>query len=280
MSDEPSRPSFPKLNDSNYGTWSIMMEALLTSKDLFTDIVEVLVDTVDSSGVVRPQSDIDAELEKKMEKRLKSKKAQARAEMILRVEPGQLAHMRSKDPLAVWQDLQTVHRARGFAASLAQRKKFLSMKMSKNQSMTSWIGEVKEQAFNMTEAGMEVSEHDQILAMTGGLPSTYNSTIATFDGTSPSSLTLDYVIAQLLSAETQNGPRSRPPSTPTPDVGDALAVQAATRCYVCDETGHIKRDCPLRSAIEALKKKKNTAGNGSANLAIGFDEDSDSDAFE
>ncbi|KAJ7124697.1 hypothetical protein C8R46DRAFT_81856 [Mycena filopes] len=104
MSDEPSRTSFPKLTDSNYGTWAIMMEALLTSKELFTDMVEVSVDTVDSNGDVRPQSEIDAELEKKMAKRSKTKMAQARSEMILRVEPGQLAHMRAKDPLAVWQD--------------------------------------------------------------------------------------------------------------------------------------------------------------------------------
>ncbi|KAJ7124696.1 hypothetical protein C8R46DRAFT_1018635 [Mycena filopes] len=145
--------------------------------------------------------------------------------------------------------------------------------------MTSWIGEVKEQAFNMTEAGMEVSEHDQILAMTGGLPSAYSTTIATFDSTPPSSLTLDYVVGQLLSAETQNGPRTRGPSTPVADTGDALAVQSVTRCYICDETGHVKRDCPFRSAIEQLKKKK-TAGTGSANLAIGLDEESDSDPFE
>lgn len=273
MSDEPSRASFPKLNDSNYGTWSIMMEAYLTSKDLFTDIVEISVDTETSDGEPRPQSEVSAELEKKMAKRLKTKMAQARSEMILRVEPGQLAHMRSKDPLEVWQDLQTVHRARGFAASLALRKKFLTMKMSKNQSMTSWIGEVKEQAFNMTEAGMEVSEQDQILAITGGLPSSYSATISTLDSTPPSTLTLDYLISQLLSAETQNGSRPSAGARPSPfPTDEALAVQPVLRCYICDETGHIKRNCSYRSALELMKKKA-----GEANLVIGLDEDSDED---
>ncbi|KAJ7050373.1 hypothetical protein C8F01DRAFT_934667, partial [Mycena amicta] len=80
------------------------------------------------------------EIQKKRAARTEKKMAQARAEMIMRVEPGQLAHMRSKDPLDVWQDLHIVHRARSFAAALAQRKKFLAMKMGRGQSMTSWIG--------------------------------------------------------------------------------------------------------------------------------------------
>ncbi|KAF9009753.1 hypothetical protein BDZ89DRAFT_1024757, partial [Hymenopellis radicata] len=86
MSDDSTRISIAKLNNSNYGTWSMMIEALLTSKELFTDIVEVAVDTVDDKGDPRAQSDIDAEIEKKLKKRSKTKMAQARSEMILRVE--------------------------------------------------------------------------------------------------------------------------------------------------------------------------------------------------
>lgn len=283
--DSPSRISFPKLNDSNFGTWAVMMEAFLTSKDLFTDIVEITVDTETDDGARRPQDEIDAEIEKKMAKRSKTKMAQARSEMILRVEPGQLAHMRSKDPLAVWQDLQTVHRARGFAASLALRKQFLLMKMSKGQSMTSWIGAVKEQAFNMTEAGMDVSEHDQILAITGGLPPSYSATISTLDHTAPSALTLDSLIPQLLSAETQHGGRSaansRSPTLPGVTTDEAMAVSQVLRCYVCDETGHVKRDCPYRTQLEELKKKSRPIGTAAAatdsESDIGLD--SDDDAF-
>ncbi|KAJ3728265.1 hypothetical protein C8R42DRAFT_558489, partial [Lentinula raphanica] len=68
-------------------------------------------------------------------KRKAEKMAQARAEMILRVEPGQLSHMTSKDPLEIWEKLQNVHRGRGFATSLALKRKFLTSKKGPTQKM-------------------------------------------------------------------------------------------------------------------------------------------------
>ncbi|KAJ7125744.1 hypothetical protein C8R43DRAFT_830390, partial [Mycena crocata] len=51
-------------------------------------------------------------------KRDGTKMAEARAEMILRVEDGQLAHMTSRDPMVVWETLERTHRAPGFAMQL------------------------------------------------------------------------------------------------------------------------------------------------------------------
>ena len=44
---------------------------------------------------------------------------EARAERILCVEDGQLSHMRSQDPLEIWETLERVHCVAGFATSLA-----------------------------------------------------------------------------------------------------------------------------------------------------------------
>ncbi|KAK0183858.1 hypothetical protein F5146DRAFT_905930, partial [Armillaria mellea] len=68
------------------------------------------------------------------------KMAEARAEMILRVDVEQLAHMDSKDPWEIWGNLQTVHHAQGFATSLSLRRKFLMAKMLERQGMESWVG--------------------------------------------------------------------------------------------------------------------------------------------
>ncbi|KAF9020520.1 hypothetical protein BDZ89DRAFT_885601, partial [Hymenopellis radicata] len=51
----------------------------------------------------------------------KSKLAKARAEMILHIEESQIAHMEFRDPREVWRNLESVHRAQGFATSLALR---------------------------------------------------------------------------------------------------------------------------------------------------------------
>ncbi|KAI0038685.1 hypothetical protein FA95DRAFT_1469218, partial [Auriscalpium vulgare] len=80
------------------------------------------------------------ELEKALAKRSASKMAEARSEMILRVEGSQLAHMRSRDPRQVWDSLRMVHRARGFATSLALRRSFLTARKKTTQRMVAWIG--------------------------------------------------------------------------------------------------------------------------------------------
>ncbi len=107
-----------------------MMEAELTRRRLWTDIVEVEVD-----GDGKSESEILVELTTKLKGRDKQKMAEARAEMILRVDIGQLAHMDSKDPREIWGNLQTVHRAQGFATSLSLRRKFLTAKMLEGQGM-------------------------------------------------------------------------------------------------------------------------------------------------
>jgi hypothetical protein len=113
MSSETTVVRFAKLDDSNYPEWSVMMEAELVRRGLWS----VVMIEVDGSG--KDVSMIEAELKAKKSKQDEGKMAEARAEMILRVEGGQLSHMRSRDPLEIWQDLRRVHRARGFATSLA-----------------------------------------------------------------------------------------------------------------------------------------------------------------
>jgi len=72
------------------------MEAKLICKGLWTNVIEIIMDT---EG--KEDADIKKEFETKLEKRSASKMAKARAEMILRVDNGQLSYMRSKDPLEI-----------------------------------------------------------------------------------------------------------------------------------------------------------------------------------
>ncbi|KAJ3816513.1 hypothetical protein EV361DRAFT_813001 [Lentinula raphanica] len=89
-----STTSFSKLDDLNYTSWAIMMEAELIRKDLWTNVVE----------------EIKIEVDVQKAKRKTEKMTQASAEMILQVESGQLSHMTLKDPLEIWEKLRNVHR--------------------------------------------------------------------------------------------------------------------------------------------------------------------------
>ena len=105
------------------------------------------------------------------------KSAEARAEMILAVEVDQLAHMAATTAYEVWQELEKVHRARGFATKMALRRHFMSMHMEDQQKMASWIGDVRGVAFRLKQAGITVDDEDIILVLTMGLPDTYDTLV-------------------------------------------------------------------------------------------------------
>ncbi|KAE9396166.1 hypothetical protein BT96DRAFT_825105, partial [Gymnopus androsaceus JB14] len=83
---DDATPRFAKLDDENYPTWHISMEAKLIQKSYWYDIIEFTVDTHDSAGNPRNQADVDADILKKKNKRTATKMAEARAELILHVE--------------------------------------------------------------------------------------------------------------------------------------------------------------------------------------------------
>ena len=101
-------------------------------------MIEIVMDTEEKKN-----ADIKKEFETKLEKRSASKIAEAQAEIILRVDNGQLSYMQSKDLLEIWRDLQNMYHAHGFVISLGLCRKFLTAKKSDDQSMQSWIRQIQ-----------------------------------------------------------------------------------------------------------------------------------------
>ncbi len=249
---ESERITITRLNDSNYAEWAIRMEAVLIRQALW-DMVDIVVDT---GG--KDEEKIIAELEIKKGKRTKDRMAEARAEMILRVEDGQLVHMMSRDPMEIWQKLEKVHLAVGFATSLALRRKFLTTKKSETMSMQAWIGHIEGLAFRMEKAGIIVTEQDKILAVTMGLPPAYNNVIINFDSMSPDLLTMQLVITRLLNEEAHQEMIADEPKPKEESLAAVSRTKTRTTdeitCYFCDKKGHYKSDCPERKLWERTKK--------------------------
>jgi hypothetical protein len=227
------------------------MEAVLIKCGLQSVISHNIVWTEETKT-----KDFTAQVEAWRMKRLKTKMQEAWAELILCVEDSQLSHMCNCDPLVIWQSLECIHHATSFATSLALHRKFLSAKKSPSQSMQAWIGHIKSLAFCLGESLLNtVSDQDHILTLTMGLPSSYDAVIINFDATSPDQLTLNHVISHLLNEEQcQNKKKTKANDDDQPS-NHALAVTAFKAptastsstnltCYFCDESGHIKCDCP------------------------------------
>jgi gag-polypeptide of LTR copia-type/Domain of unknown function (DUF4219)/Zinc knuckle len=281
MTDSSSVVRFNRLNDTNYAEWALRMEAVLVQSGLWSMI---------DLGIDPTGKDILKIAEEKaaaMKKRTANKMNEARAAIILRVEDGQLAHcLRSRDPKEIWDVLESVHRAAGFATSLALRRRFLTMKKEDSQTMQSWIGQVQALAFRLEHAGIKVEEQDKILALTMGLPNAYDAVIINFDSTSPDQLTLSHVISRLLNEEVrqlgnENSTKSEHDEammvTSATTKGRRLGAKATTTgnpdvtCYFCDKKGHYKSECPERLAWEKSK--------GHEEVAAGVEDYSEDDAF-
>jgi len=252
------------------------MEALLVKRNCWTGIIHVIVPNAEA----KDEETVERELATLLAKRDSTKLSEARAELILRVDDSQLAHMRSRDPREIWLTLQRVHRAAGFTTSLALQQRFLTTKMGAKQTMQSWIGAVKTLAFRLEESGTAVSDQDIILALTMGLPATYDAVIINFDATATELLTLEYVISRLLNEETRQESAADRISIKEEEPDEAMAVSSGYRgrrgptdeptCYFCDQKGHFKSECPDRLKWDRYKKQPGYAG-----AATALDSDSD-----
>ena len=131
--------------------------------------------------------------------------------------------------------------------------------------MQAWIGHIQGLAFCMEQSGVEVSDQDKILALTMGIPPSYDPVIINFNATLSELLTLNNVIACLLNEEVQQSGDSNIVKDPEDKVmavtsgkghGVQNSVVANITCFFCTEKGHFKSDCPEKRAWEKLKKLK------------------------
>jgi len=240
MAEDPERaPRFLLLGNGNYGEWSIRMEAELIWKGLW-DMVFVEVDTDGKSD-----DDVKAELQKLVAKRSAKKMAEARAEIILRVERDQLVHTRERDPKLIWEALTRAHRARGLGTRMTLRRKLLTAKKGA-ENMSAWINRVKGMALDLEDIGIKVAEEDKILALTAGLDETYDAFVMSLDSTDSTGLDFDRVADHLLNEDLRRASSSKHRVAET-----ALAAREGKlqTCYRCGREGHIRAFCtatPLR----------------------------------
>ena len=247
--DENRTPSahFPRLNETNYSEWSIRMEAQLIRLGLWDQVVCDFEPTT-------PEDDAKAK-DAWLKKRKAPKMAEARAEIILRVEDSQLAHMRSKDPMEIWNALARLHIARGFATRLALRRGFLRLVKGNDERMAAWIGRVKAFSFRLEDVGVEVTDEDRILALTNGLDKTYEAFLISLDATPPELLSLAHVTDRLLNEETGRENRAAMNSGETAfyttrgnhsgsgQGGGQPGSGGPPVCWRCGKAGHIKEFC-------------------------------------
>ncbi|KAI9070203.1 hypothetical protein FKP32DRAFT_1544453, partial [Trametes sanguinea] len=100
----------------------------------------------------------------------------------------------------VWEEFCCMHQARGFGTGIALLCNSWRMAKKPNQTMTSWIADVRGTACTPEEIDAPIVEEHAILILTSGLPDMYSQVIVSLDSTPKpeTDLSLEHVIQRLI----------------------------------------------------------------------------------
>jgi hypothetical protein len=234
MAGDGNGTGFPKLNETNYADWSMLMEAVLVRKQLWEVVNGERERPMGSENSTAVRSFV-------------RKQAEARAEIVLHVETSQLPYVQKVDPAQIWENLRTIHHAHGFTSRLTLCRKFLGLTKRDEQPMQNWIAEVQHAACRLQETNVEVPDEDFILVETQGLPVSYDNLVVSLDASPPEMLIVDHAIRRLLNEEVrQIGHKSVEVKT---EAFSAYTAQKQTpiehiTCFNCQKKGHYRAQCP------------------------------------
>jgi ribosomal protein L35AE/L33A len=179
----------------------------------------------------------------------------ATTEITLYVEDSQIPHVQSDDPKVIWDKLARIHRSHGLSTQLAAMRKFSRMEKHPDQSISSWISDIKAQVHLIKDIGITLSNLFVIVVLTSGLPAKFDSVVVALDSIESKSLTFEVAISRLLNEEEHHLSRKLMEDYKTSlvkgeiDITDDATVYAArvgkpnVVCFKYGKKGHYVKGC-------------------------------------
>ncbi len=233
MSDvtKPSIDEKDRLTGINYLNWAFLMQMVLVHADLW-DIT-----------VSPPAEALSAVQLKASQKAL--------ALIVFNISMTLIPVIRlCKTAAEAWKKLESLYAVKNEYRIQHVREQLSAICMGANENVTSYFARARGLWHELTSLGHATLESDVVWPVLKGLPARF-SVLVTVLRSSPTVLTLDSALGQLLSVELVSD------SSPVDErVTQALVASASPPpkvCHYCKKPGHLIRDCRKRIAAEARR---------------------------
>ena len=213
-------PTFAKLSEENYHPWSKNMQAKLITKGLWEAITNPSAEGNDSKSL------------------------KATAEIMLHVEDSQ-QHYIDFDRTAAknWSALKDAFAKVTEARTYQLKQQLAAFKLGRQETLQQYYGRFANLQQQLKDAGKELDDEDERLALLSGLPADYNTVVEILHGTSNTAT----VKARLLVTEAKlgkGGSSGQPGGGSSSKESGAYSARGnAKYCKICKRPGHTTQEC-------------------------------------
>ncbi|CAI5797560.1 Retrovirus-related Pol polyprotein from transposon TNT 1-94 [Podarcis lilfordi] len=222
---------FPQLTDENYSLWSFRVEALLTSREVWTYVIDDPPDPVTNAW---SKGD-----------------AKARAIINLAVSDQQVVYIRNKKTAKeMWDSLAAVHVRKESASALAFFKQLYQTKLRPGGDLAAHLRRLEAIRSELIRRDMEIPDIQYVFIILCSLNEDFDGIASQISAVPPAQLTVEGVTARLMGEldRREACAISTPISRKNEEhhmqtCGDTTAFKAAKRCWFCNKQGHFAKDC-------------------------------------
>lgn len=225
-----------RLGNTNYTTWAIDMELLLSTKNVWAAVQADGADAADN----------------------------ANARALLGYHLGRehkLLLQQYSTAKGLWDHLKAHFGVRDNVRRLELKKQLNTLQLERGESIDGYLARVRKLVTELAGSGNRPTDQDVTDAVLNGLPTEFDSTVEALCIQASGEMTLESIAPRLLAREQKIASRSKKPDGAHERAymanGTYLKGRGSDRrqlgsrpdsrtvtCYNCGERGHIKRKCP------------------------------------
>lgn len=257
------RFTIAKLNGTNWQTWKIRLESLLSREDVWYTIADAI-------PAVKTE-------------KWKTDDRRAKATLILMLEDNQLSLVKNcvcaRD---AFDALKKFHQKTSRSVRVSLLKKLCAMNMPDRGDLEQHLHEVDEHFDRLDAAGTELDKDTKICMLLRSLPPSFDNLVIALDSRSDDDISMDVVKSKLMDEYHRRLEREGGSATKSEKaMRSAESARNEKRvCHFCKKPGHIQRNCrkflaSKKDRESAMKNKKEESVKAKAahgeNKGVAFD---------